>query len=158
MEFQELIRAFSDEIGYDRELKADEDGVVRVPMSEAGSIAFMEIAETRSLLMWSRIGELPGQNAGQLKDVLLKANFMGQIADGEVLSLAEDNGIYLHRYMPLDLTDADRFMEALTVFVETIANWGHFIAESAHFAPEEPPQANPPEWMSNLSPGSFLRV
>ena len=135
MEFKELIKVLSDEAGFEGEPTADEDGVIRVPLSEIGALALMEIAETRSMLIWCCVGELPERNAERLKDALLRANFMGQAVDGGTLSLSEDGGIYLHRYLPLDLMDADRFMEALTAFVELVVNWSRLIAESA-FASE----------------------
>lgn len=131
MEFKELIKTLSDEVGFDGEPAADEDGVIRLPLSQIGALALMEVAETRSLLMWCRVGELPERNAERLKDALLRANFMGQAVDGGTLSLSEDGGIYLHRYLPLDLTDADRFMETLTAFVELVVNWTRLVAESA---------------------------
>lgn len=156
MEFKDLIRTLADEVGFEDGLVADEDGVVRIASEETTGIAFMEVAETRSLVMWSRIGDLSTHDTDGLKDALLKANFMGQATVGGALSLSEDGGIYLHRMLSLDQTDGDAFMEAVTEFVRASVNLNRLITESAYQAMVRTEEAD--EEGGGLISPDFIRV
>lgn len=138
MTFEVLMKHLAEEVGESGGFVADEDGVVRIGAAGGGAIAFMEVADIGSMLIWSRVGDADEEGQERLKNELLKANFMGRIANGGALSLSDDGGIYLHRLLPLDITDGDRFMEALTAFVETAVNWRQIIAAYVPAADAEP--------------------
>ena len=160
MEFKDLIRTLADEVGFEDGLVPDEDGVVRIASEKTTGIAFMEVPESRSLVMWSRIGELPVHGTEGLKDALLKANFMGQATVGGALSLSEDGGIYFHRMLQLDQTDGDGFMEAVTAFVQASVNLNRLITENAYQAavrPDEPSEWGRAEGME-LPPPDFTAI
>ena len=123
MEFDVLMKCLADESGVPEGFAADEDGVVRIGSGENSSIAFTEIGELQSVLIWSRVCDLPQQGAELVKDELLKANFLGRALGGGTLSLSDDGGIYLHRMLPLLLTDGDAFIEEVTTFVDRLQTW-----------------------------------
>ena len=123
MEFDALMKCLADEVGIPEGFVADEEGVVRIGAGEGGSIAFAEVRELQSMLIWSRVCDLPAHGAERLKDGLLRANFMGQTLPGGVFSLSEDNGVYLHRLFPLPLLDGDGFVKEVTAFMGNLLNW-----------------------------------
>ena len=156
MEFDVLMKCLADESGVPEGFAADEDGVVRIGSGENSSIAFAEIDEMRSVLIWSRVRDLPPQGAEPLKDELLKANFMGRALGGGTLSLSDDGGIYLHRILPLQILDGDGFINEVTLFVGHLRDWRRLLR--AYEAMEKPGADKSTTDLPPVGVGRFLKV
>lgn len=111
MEFRNLITKFAERLGI-HDLAFDEDGVVRLAADEM-TLAFMEMPEHRSLLIWSNVATPSSEHLEDLYKVLLEASFMGRGTHGGTFSL-ENGTVYLHRTDALVNLD----VEALTKIVE----------------------------------------
>lgn len=143
MEFNDLMRALAENSGVAEGFPADEDGVVRVGSGNL-TLSFMEVPESRAILVWSLIGALPEESEDALKTEMLKANFMGRDVNGGTLSISDDGEAYLHRILQLDLLDKAAFLKALEDFILVLDRWAHAIAEFRPEAAETPetPQAD----------------
>lgn len=128
MEFKELMGVLAENAGADGGFPPDEDGVVRVGYDDL-VLAFAEMPEARSLLVWSSLGPLPEKGAEEVKTALLKANFMGRAVNGGALSLSDNGVIYLHQAMPFAFLDAKTFLRMLEDFVGTLAVWAKALSE-----------------------------
>ena len=143
MEFNDLMRALAENSNVEGGFPADEDGVVCVGNGNL-RLSFMEVPESRSLLVWSSVGALPEDGADALKTEMLKANFMGRDVNGGALSLSDDGDAYLHRILQFDLLDKAAFLKAIENFILVLSQWAHTIAEfrpETPETPEEPRQA-----------------
>ena len=127
MEFQPLMDGLMEALGFEGGRAPDEQGVVRLGMDET-SIAFMEIPETRELLIWSRIGSMPQSGADRLREAMLRANFMGRAVSRGTLSQSDDGGVFLQRFLSLPQLDVEGLMAELEGFVSAAVDWSGIIA------------------------------
>lgn len=134
MEFQPLMDGLMDVLGSKGGGVPDEQGVVRLGMDET-SIAFMEIPETRELLIWSRIGSMPPTGADRLREAMLRANFMGRAVSRGTLSQSDDGGVFLQRFLSLPQLDVEGLMSELEGFVSAAVDWSMMIERCAAGAP-----------------------
>ena len=155
MEFKELIGALEEYVGAEGGFPADEDGVVRVGVDDL-SLAFMEVPETRTLLMWSALGRLPAEGAEALKTELLRANFMGRGVRGGALSLSDDDTIYAHATLSLQAADKESFFETLEAFVGTVVEWGRLIAD--YRPPAEPVAVSADAAAPGVGADGFIKI
>ena len=130
MEFQPLMDGLMDVLGSKGGGVPDEQGVVRLGMDET-SIAFMEIPETRELLIWSRIGSMPQSGADRLREAMLRANFMGRAVSRGTLSQSDGGGVFLQRFLSLPQLDVEGLMSELEGFVSAAVDWSGIIARCA---------------------------
>lgn len=133
MEMKELLDGLAARVGIEGGFPPDEEGVVRVDVGNC-TVAFREVPELYSLLVYGPLGSQSAQGSEALKDELLKANFMGRATAGGALSLSEDGIVYYHRLCDLRVLDLDGFMETLTDCVQTMLEWRQLIEAYAPVA------------------------
>ena len=136
MEFQPLMDGLMEVLGFKGGRPADEQGIVRIGMDET-SIAFVEIPETRELLVWSRIGSMPQSGADRLREAMLRANFMGRAVSRGTLSQSDDGGVFLQRFLSLPQMDVGGLMSELEGFVAAAVEWSGIISRCEAGAPPE---------------------
>lgn len=119
----ELLEGLLEAAGITDGIRPEEDGSVCLAVDDF-AVAFREIADGRELLMWSPLAERPPEIADSLNELLLRANFLGALTGGAVLSLSEGGErICLHRRLALAGLDAEAFREAFEDFVEAAIAW-----------------------------------
>lgn len=130
MTMMELLEGLAQAAGIADGIRPDEDGSVCLAVDDF-AVAFREIADGRELLMWSPLAEQPPEIADRLNELLLRANFLGALTGGAVLSLSEGGErICLHRRLPLAGLDAEAFREAFETFVEAALAWRRQIGDA----------------------------
>lgn len=133
MEFHSLIDALAERLGIAEGVSPDAEGVFRLG-AEGVSVAFLEVPENRSLVMFGEVCELPEEGADALKTALLKENFMGRGAPDGAFSLSKENRVVLHRYVDLEKTDADALLALVENFLRRVLDWRNLVAEYGPFA------------------------
>lgn len=107
MRFENLMTDFARAVGAEGGLSADADGVVRIGI-DGFEVAFMDVPEADSLLMWCDLGEMPsGEKEPQIR-WLLGESFADRGAC--VFSRGEGEHVFAHRYVPLGRLDFDVFL------------------------------------------------
>ena len=131
MTMMELLEGLAQAAGITDGIRPDEDGSVCLAVDDF-AVAFREIADGRELLVWSPLAERPPEIADRLNDLLLRANFLGALTGGAVLSLSEGGErICLHRRLTLAGLDDESFREAIEDFVEAAIAWRRQIEDVA---------------------------
>lgn len=130
MTMMELLEGLVRAAGITDGIRPEEDGSVCLAVDDF-AVAFREIADGRELLMWSPLAERPPEIADSLNELLLRANFLGALTGGAVLSLSEGGErICLHRRLALAGLDAEAFREAFEDFVEAAIVWRRQIEDA----------------------------
>lgn len=121
MELNELLVMFGEAVGI-QGLGVGEDGVCRLDIDDM-TVSFEENPATRELAIWARVGDEPQKGGEHLYRIMLKAMSGGETTDGAYFSIAEDDGIYLHRLANLETLTSEAFRDILGRFVNTLEQW-----------------------------------
>lgn len=151
MEYPELVKALGGKLGIELD---GADGAVGIEVD--GVPVILQLAGGRDgdiLFSHSDLGEAPAERMESLLESALQANFLYQGTGGATVAMNPADGhLHLQRYDWLARLDADRALEALTRFADTVAAWRRIIADCRQAAPS----AQPPSELPAAAP--FLRV
>ncbi len=151
MEYPELVKALGGKLGIELD---GADGAVGIEVD--GVPVILQLAGGRDgdiLFSHSDLGEAPAERMESLLESALQANFLYQGTGGATVAMNPADGhLHLQRYDWLARLDADRALEALTRFADTVAAWRRIIADCRQAASS----AQPPSELPAAAP--FLRV
>ena len=151
MEYPELVKSLGGKLGIELD---GADGAVGIEVD--GVPVILQLAGGRDgdiLFTHSDLGEAPAERMESLLESALQANFLYQGTGGATVAMNPADGhLHLQRYDWLARLDADRALEALTRFADTVAAWRRIIADCRQPASS----AQPPSELPAAAP--FLRV
>ena len=151
MEYKTLVRELGEKLGMELDGALGAVGLeiegVSVVLQLAGG------ARGDILFTHADLGLPPPERRDALGRAVLEANFLYQGTGGASFALNPADGhLHLQRYDWLARLDADRALEALTRFADTVAAWRRIIADCRQTASS----AQPPSELPAAAP--FLRV
>ena len=122
MEFEELLKKLAEACGIDR-LEPDESHMVHLG-ADGSALTIVGDPETRMVVLFSEIGELPLEKREAFYEQALKANWLFQGGGGATLAINPESGILaLNRAMPMEALDGDRFVELVRGFLACLVRW-----------------------------------
>lgn len=122
MEFEELLKKLAEACGIER-LEPDESHMVHLG-ADGTALTIVGEPETRMVVLFSEIGELPIEGRERFYEVALKANWLFQGGGGATLAINPESGVLaLNRALPMDALDGDRFVEAVRTFLSVLIQW-----------------------------------
>ena len=155
MEFRNLMTKFAERLGIP-DLVFDDEGVVRFATDEM-TLAFREIPERHSILMWSNVATPSPEHREELYKALLEASFMGRGAHGGTFSL-DHGAVYLHRTDALVNLDVEALLKIVEDFLGLVGTYRRIIeAFHAHAAARQE-ESVPGMLGGSLHPHGFLHV
>lgn len=158
MEFTELMQGFAAKVGIDG-LPMTEDGVCRVEI-DGMAISFLEVPETRQLVTWAEVGELPPEGREKLFRVLLESMYMGKATGGATFCIdPETETLNIFRSDPLPLLDLETFSAMLEKFANVLGGWRKIVADYREVASKlEKVAAADEESLRQLRMSGFMQV
>ena len=143
MEYPELVKSLGGKLGIELD---GADGAVGIEVD--GVPVILQLAGGRDgdiLFSHSDLGEAPAERMESLLESALQANFLYQGTGGATVAMNPADGhLHLQRYDWLARLDADRALEALTRFADTLAAWRRIIADCRQTASSAQPSSEPP--------------
>ena len=153
MEYPELVKALGEKLGIELD---GADGAVGIDVD--GVPVILQLAGGRDgdiLFSHSDLGATPAERMESLLESALQANFLYQGTGGATVAMNPSDGhLHLQRYDWLARLDADRALDALACFADTVAAWRRILADCRQTAPSKPeqPDLEPP------SAAPYMRV
>jgi hypothetical protein len=128
MEFDQIIRGFSQEFGIEG-LEPDDEGSVRLDI-DGMTVEVLHDAAAGRIMLCAEIGEPPPEGSDRFAAVLLRANFLFQGTDGATMAQNPETKNYA-LILPLELAalDVSGFSERLGKFVDGIERWRQMLAD-----------------------------
>ncbi len=122
MEFDQIIRGFSQEFGIEG-LEPDDEGSVRLDI-DGMTVEVLHDAAAGRIMLCAEIGEPPPEGSDRFAAVLLRANFLFQGTDGATMAQNPETKNYA-LILPLELAalDVAGFSERMGKFVDGIERW-----------------------------------
>lgn len=122
MEFEELLKKLAEACGIDR-LEPDESHMVHLG-ADGSALTIVGDPETRMVVLFSEIGDLPLEKRETFYEQALKANWLFQGGGGATLAINPDTNILaLNRAMPMAVLDGDSFVELVRGFLAVLTRW-----------------------------------
>lgn len=122
MEFEELLKKLAEACGIDR-LEPDESHMVHLG-ADGTALTIVGDPETRMVVLFSEIGDLPLEKREAFYEQALKANWLFQGGGGATLAINPESGILtLNRAMPIAVLDGDSFVELVRGFLAVLTRW-----------------------------------
>lgn len=122
MEFEELLKKLAEACGIDR-LEPDESHMVHLG-ADGSALTIVGDPETRTVVLFSEIGDLPLEGRERFYEVALKGNWLFQGGGGATLAInPETNDLSLNRAVPMAVLDGDRFVELVRGFLACLVRW-----------------------------------
>ena len=122
MEFEALLKNLAEVCGIDR-LEPDESHMVHLG-ADGSALTIVGDPVTRTVVLFSEIGELPLEKREAFYEQALKANWLFQGGGGATLAInPETNVLSLNRAMPMETLDGDRFVELVRGFLACLVRW-----------------------------------
>ena len=126
LEFVDLMAKFGEKIGLPDLRPEDDSCYVEI---DGMPVSFMEHGNSKSLVTWADVCDVPPGDGAGLSRILMEAMYMGRETDGSTFSIESGSGkIVLHRIDPLVTLDLDAFCAMLEKFVNVLEKWRDFIA------------------------------
>ena len=122
MEFEELLKPLAEECGIDR-LEPDESHMVHLG-ADGTALTIVGEPETRMVVLFSEIGDLPLEGREAFYEQALKANWLFQGGAGASLAINPESGVLaLNRALPMDSLDGESFVAAVRNFLAVLVQW-----------------------------------
>ena len=122
MEFEELLKPLAAACGVDR-LEPDETHMVHLG-KEGTALTIVGEPETRTVVIFSELGDLPLEGREAFYEVALKANWPFQGGAGASLAINPESGaLALNRALPMDALDGESFVEVVRGFLAVLVRW-----------------------------------
>ena len=150
MEINALLERFGNDTGLGR-LALDGAGACTFLVDEM-KVSFMHVAEGARLLLFADVGELPEEGRDGLLLAALKANYLFRGTAGATLAVRPDSSVlFLGRTLGLDGLSYEDFVQALSDFTTTLAEWKRLLADYR-------PDGSTPEDDVPYEPSPFERM
>ncbi|MCQ2395554.1 MAG: type III secretion system chaperone [Kiritimatiellae bacterium] len=122
MEFEELLKPLAAACGVDR-LEPDETHMVHLG-KDGTALTIVGEPETRTVVLFSELGDLPLEGREAFYEVALKANWLFQGGAGATLAINPESGaLALNRALPMDALDGESFVEVVRGFLAVLVRW-----------------------------------
>ena len=122
MEFEELLKPLAAACGVER-LEPDETHMVHLG-ANGTALTIVGEPETRMVVLFSELGDLPLEGREAFYEVALKANWLFQGGAGATLAINPESGVLaLNRALPMDALDGEGFVEAVRGFLSVLVRW-----------------------------------
>lgn len=122
MEFEELLEHLAAVCEIDR-LEPDELNMVQLG-ADGSVLTIVGDPLTRSVVLYSEIGDLPIEGREAFYEQTLRANWLLQGGGGAVLAINPETGaLVLNRHHPMDLLDGESFVGLVRLFLEVLYHW-----------------------------------
>ena len=122
MEFEELLKPLAAECGIER-LEPDETHMVHLG-KDGTALTIVGEPETRTVVLFSELGDLPLEGREAFYEVALKANWLFQGGAGASLAINPESGaLALNRALPMDALDGESFVEVVRGFLAVLVRW-----------------------------------
>ena len=149
MEFEGLLKPLAAACGIDR-LEPDESHMVHLG-ADGTALTIVGDPETRTVVLFSEIGDLPADGREAFYEQALKANWLFQGGGGATLAInPETDGLALNRALPMDLLDGEAFVELVREFLAVLCRWRQ-LAEDWRGAVEADGDPEPEPSLDDLS-------
>ncbi len=128
MDIDTLLERFGQDTGLGR-LALDEANACTFMVDDM-KISFLHVAEGGRLLLFAEAGDLPDAGAAGLLLAALKANYLFRGTAGATLAVRPDSpALFLNRSLQLDSLSYEDFVQALSDFTVTLAEWRRMLAD-----------------------------
>ena len=122
MEFEELLKPLAAACGIDR-LEPDETHMVHLG-ANGSALTIVGDPETRTVVLFSELGDLPLEGREAFYEVALKANWLFQGGAGASLAInPETDALALNQALPMDALDGEGFVEVVRGFLSVLVRW-----------------------------------
>lgn len=127
MTFGELIDKLSSKLGVEIE---DAGGAVAIQID--GETVIVQLADDDLVLLRADLGEIPPDRRDALASAALEGNFLYRGTGGATLAVnPADSHLHLQKYNWLGRLDADKALDMLSRFADTIAFWKRIVREAS---------------------------
>ena len=127
MTFGELIDKLSSKLGVEIE---DAGGAVAIQID--GETVIVQLADDDLVLLRADLGEIPPDRRDALAFAALEGNFLYRGTGGATLAVNNANWhLHLQKYNWLGRLDADKALDMLSRFADTIAFWKRIVREAS---------------------------
>ena len=148
MEFEELLKPLAEACGVER-LEPDESHMVHLG-ADGAALTIVGDPETRTVVLFSEVADLPLEGRERFYEVALKANWLFQGGGGASLAINPDSGaLALNRAVPTDALDGERFVGIVRSFLAVLVRWRELardwcgaVEDGALKGPGEEPSGN----------------
>ena len=128
MEFEELLESLAEACGIDR-LEPDDTHMVHLG-AEGTALTIVGDPETRMIVLFSEIADLPLEGREAFYEQALKANWLFQGGAGASLAINPESGVLaLNRALPMDALDGEGFVEAVRGFLAVLVQWRELVRD-----------------------------
>lgn len=117
-----MLKPLAAACGVDR-LEPDETHMVH--LGQGGTaLTIVGEPETRTVVIFSELGDLPLEGREAFYEVALKANWLFQGGAGASLAINPESGaLALNRALPMDALDGESFVEVVRGFLAVLVRW-----------------------------------
>lgn len=127
MTFGELVDRLGVKLGVEIE---DAGGAVALQID--GETVILQHADDDLVLLRADLGEIPPDRRDALASAALRGNFLYRGTGGATLAVnPADSHLHLHKYNWLGRLDADKALEMLSRFTDTIVFWKRIVSEAS---------------------------
>ena len=127
MTFGELIDKLSSKLGVEIE---DAGGAVAIQID--GETVIVQLADDDLVLLRADLGEIPPDRRDALASAALEGNFLYRGTGGATLAVnPADSHLHLQKYNWLGRLDADKALDMLSRFADTVVHWKRFVREAS---------------------------
>ena len=127
MTFGELIDKLSSKLGVEIE---DAGGAVAIQID--GETVIVQLADDDLVLLRADLGEIPPDRRDALASAALEGNFLYRGTGGATLAVnPADSHLHLQKYNWLGRLDADKALDMLSRFADTVVYWKRFVREAS---------------------------
>ena len=128
MEFEDLLKPLAAACGIER-LEPDETHMVHLG-DDGRSLTIVGDPETRMVVLFSEIGDLPQRGREAFYEQALKANWLFQGGGGATLAINPDSGaLSLNQALPMAALDGELFVRLVQGFLGFLLHWRQLAAD-----------------------------
>ncbi len=127
MTFGELVDRLGVKLGVEIE---DAGGAVAIQVD--GETVILQHADDDLVLLRADLGEIPPDRRDALASAALRGNFLYRGTGGATLAVnPADSHLHLHKYNWLGRLDADKALDMLSRFADSIGSWKRIVRDAA---------------------------
>ena len=127
MTFGELVDKLGAKLGVEIE---DAGGAVALQID--GETVIVQHADDDLVLLRADLGEIPPDRRDALASAALEGNFLYRGTGGATLAVnPADSHLHLQKYNWLGRLDADKALDMLSRFADTVVHWKRFVREAS---------------------------
>ena len=149
MEIDSLLERFGTDTGLGR-LALDGANTCTFLVDEM-KVSFLHVPEGGRLLLFAEVGELPDAGRSELLLAALRANHLFRGTSGATLAVLPDSPtLFLNRSLLIEGLSYDEFVQMLSDFVDTLAEWKRMLTDYRPEILKAAPSADEPSPFERL--------